>query len=146
MEGRLDGVELFIFIYNTTAESAYFNYTSSSSELFYCVLRFRLLYMSHRYKIHIFHVSGNIMIEQVSDDISRGNIYEGHIKGRSIFEFIPVNNNALERSSFFGEWLKSWVVENAEILEPVYWFIRCHDLDQDPGINSNTLLPLMCPS
>ena len=51
--------------------------------------------MSHRYKIHIFHVSGNIMIEQVSDDISRGNIYEGHIKGRSVFEFIP------------GSWSKS---------------------------------------
>ena len=44
-----------------------------------------------------------------------------------------MNNNSLERSSFFEEWLKSWVVENAEILEPVYWFIRCHYLDQDPG-------------
>ena len=32
-----------------------------------------------------------------------------------------------------GEWLKSWVGEDSEILEPDYCFIRGHDLGQDPG-------------
>ena len=54
--------------------------------------------MIHRCKIRIFHVSGDIMIEQGADGLSRVNFSEGHIKGRIIFGFISVNKNALERS------------------------------------------------
>ena len=89
----MTGVEFFIFTDNTTAEAACFNGTSSSSELFDFVLRLKFLEMVHRFKIHICHASGYIMIEQVADGQSRGNFYEGHMKGRSIFEFILVNNN-----------------------------------------------------
>ena len=49
--------------------------------------------MVHRCNIDIFHVSGDIMIEQRADGMSRGNFFKGHMKRRSIFEFIPVNNN-----------------------------------------------------
>ena len=38
------------------------------------------------------------MIEKVADGLSTVNVSEGHMKVRSIFEFIPVNNNELERS------------------------------------------------
>ena len=65
--------------------------------------------MKHLCKIRIFHVSGDRMIKQGADSLPRGKFSEGHIKGRSIFEFIPVNNNALERSPFLEEWLKSWI-------------------------------------
>ena len=58
----------------------------------------QLLEMIHICKIHIFHVSGHIMIEKVADGLSTVNVSEGHMKVRSIFEFIPVNNNELERS------------------------------------------------
>ena len=54
------------------------------------------------------------------------------MKGRVIFQFIPVNTNALERSTCLEEQLQYWVGEYAEILEPVDWFICSNDLDQDP--------------
>ena len=89
--------------------------------------------MSHRCKIHIFHVSGDRMTEQVGDGLSIENFSEGHTKGRMIFESTPVNNNALEISPFLGEWLKSWVGEDTDILEPVGCFIRSHNLEKHPG-------------
>ena len=61
----------FIFSNNTTAESAYFDGTSYSSELNYCVMRLKLLEMSHRCKLCIFHVYGNRMIDQGADGLSR---------------------------------------------------------------------------
>ena len=97
-EGKLNGLKFFIFIENTTSEADYLNVNSSSSALFDCVLKLRLLEMAHRCKIHIYHVSGDIMIYQVADGLSRGDFSEGHIKVRSIFEFIQLNNDALETS------------------------------------------------
>ena len=104
--------------------------------------------MSHQFKIHIFHVSGEIMIKKGADGLSRGNFYEGNMKGRNIFEFIPVNNNALEISPFLEEWLKYWVGEYAEILEPGGWFISVHDLDKVPGVKETNVeghwIPYYC--
>ena len=65
--------------------------------------------MSHIFKIHIFHVSGDRIIEKGSYGISRGDFSEGHMKGRIIVYFIPVNKNALEISPCLEEWLKYWV-------------------------------------
>ena len=59
MEGRMTGSEFYIFTANTTYEIAYFNGTSSSSEMFDCVLWLGLLEMSHWCNIHILHVSGD---------------------------------------------------------------------------------------
>ena len=61
-EGRLTGLKFFIFTDNTATEAAYLNSTSFSSELSDCVIRLRLLDISHQCKIHIFHVSGDRMI------------------------------------------------------------------------------------
>ena len=95
--GRLTGIELFILTDKTTADAAYSNGTSFSSQLFDCVLRLRFLEMIHRCKIHIFCVSGDRMIEQRDDGLSSFFSSEGDTKGRVIFQFIPVNKNSLER-------------------------------------------------
>ena len=60
--------------------------------------------------------------------MSRGELSEGEMKGRSVFEFIPVNKNALEISPFLGERLKSWVREDSDILDPGGWLFCGHDL------------------
>ena len=78
------------------AEAAYFNGSSSSEELFNCIVRLRQLEMGHSCKIYIFHVSGKGMIAQGSDGLSRSNFSEGSMKGKSILEFIPFNENDLE--------------------------------------------------
>ena len=72
------------------------------------------------------------MILQVSGVMSRGDFSEKHMKGRSLFEFIPVNNNALGISPCLEKCLKYWLVEYVDILDPVGWFIRGHDIYQDP--------------
>ena len=70
--GHLSGFEVFICTDNSTAEAAYFNGSSSSRELFNCIVRLRQLEMGHSCKIYPFHVSGNRMIAQGSDFLSRG--------------------------------------------------------------------------
>jgi hypothetical protein len=71
--GHLAGFEVFICTDNSTAKAAYFNGSSSSEELFNCIIRLRQLEMGQGCKIYIFHISGKRMIEQGSDGLSRGN-------------------------------------------------------------------------
>ena len=44
-----------------------------------------------------------------------------------------MNNNAFERPPFLEEWLKFFVGEDADILEPGGWFIHINDLEKYPG-------------
>ena len=91
---ELAGTKLFIFMDNSTAESAFAKGSSSSMKLFEIVLRIRQLEMSSDCKIHISHVAGTRMISQGSDRLSRGNLTEGFIKGLSMSKFVPVNESA----------------------------------------------------
>ena len=100
----LAGFEVFICTDNSVAEAAYFNGSSSSEELFNCIVRLRQLEMGHSCKIYIFHVSGKRMIAQGSDGLLRGNFSEGSMKGKNILEYIPFNGNALERSPLLKPW------------------------------------------
>ena len=126
--GHLAGFEIFICTDNAVSEAAYFNGSSSSEELFNCIVRLRQLEMGHRCKIYIFHVSGKRMIKQGSDGLSRGNFTEGSMKGTSVLEYIPFNRTALERSSTLKPWLDEWTGNQLEELTPEGWFTRGHDL------------------
>ena len=48
------------------------------------------------------------MITQGSDILSRGNISEGVMRGDPMEAFIPLNENALDRSKDLKEWLRTW--------------------------------------
>ena len=139
--GHLVGFEIFICTDNSVAEAAYFNGSSSSKELFNCIVRLRQLEMGHQCKIYIFHVSGKRMIKQGSDGLSRGNFTEGSMKGTSVLEYVPFNLDALERSPSLKPWLDSWTWSGSqgsklEYLTPVGWFTRGHDLvEDDPDAN-----------
>ncbi len=128
-DGTLAGTEAFIFTDNSTAESAFYKGTSSSSHLFELVVRLRELEMRACCKVHLIHVSGTRMIEQGSDGLSRGNFTEGSMKGKSIFEFIPLARSALDRSPSLKRWVQDWTGEtDLEFLDPIDWFERGHDL------------------
>ena len=128
--GHLVGFEIFICTDNAVSEAAYFNGSSSSEELFNCIVRLRQLGMGYKCKIYIFHVSGKRMIKQGSDGLSRGNFTEGTMKGTSVLDYVPFNRSALERSPELKLWLDSWTNGQLEVLTPEGWFTRGHDLDE----------------
>ena len=120
--GHLADFEFFICTDNAVLEAAYFNGSSSSEELFNCIVHLHQLEMGHRCKIYIFHVSGKRMIKQGSDGLSRGNFTEGSIKTTSVLEYIPFNRTAVERAPTLKPWLNKWTGNQLEELTPEGWF------------------------
>eukprot|EP00957_Ditylum_brightwellii_P157355 11976441-Ditylum_brightwellii.AAC.1 len=80
--GMLEGVEVFIFTYNTAAEEAFYKGTLSSRHLYDQILQLNKMQLQHGCKIHIIHVAGTWMIAQGTDALSRGNLDEGVMKGQ----------------------------------------------------------------
>ena len=103
--GKLEGVEVFLFTDNSTTEAAFFNGTTSSKTLFDLVLRLKDLQMKFSAKIHLIHVAGSRMIEQGTDGISRGNLMEGVMTGKSMLSFVPIHLTAIERSKSLLRWI-----------------------------------------
>jgi hypothetical protein len=145
IQGALKGAEIFLFTDNSTSEAAYYNGSSKSEKLFDLVLRVKKLEMHRQAKIHIIHVSGERMKEQGSDGLSRGNLNVGVMAGKRMIDFVPIHLTAFERSATLEPWLKTFIGESAEILEPRDWFRRGHDLVESSWeINSDGMkLPIV---
>ena len=73
-----------MFTENTTAEAAYHNGKSYSSELFDFFIRLSKFELYHGIKFHLIHVAGTRMIEQGTDGLSCGNKWEGVLSGVKI--------------------------------------------------------------
>ena len=133
-EGRLSGVEIFVFTDNSTAERAFFKGSSKSRLLHDLVLELRLLETRAGIKIHFVHVAGTRMIDQGSDGLSRGNLTEGVMGGKAMEFFVPLHQGAIERSPSVLDWIKSWAPEDSSntwnLLDPEGWFDRGHDLSK----------------
>lgn len=127
-QGLLDGVEVFFFTDNSTAEAIFYNGSSKNEALFRLVLRLHKLEMMYSCKIHFIHCSGKRMIAQGTDGLSRGNLTAGVMAGRTMTSFIPIHRNALERCDLLRPWLLSWLGTEAEFLDPIDWSIRGHDI------------------
>ena len=131
-EGDLDGVEMFLFTDNSTAEWAFYKGSSSSELLFNLILRLRKLEMQVRCKLNLIHVSGKRMIAQGSDGLSRGDFSEGVMKGDDMKKFIPLHLSAIDRSNQLKGWVESWTGNSKlEWLSPEGWFTRGHNLVED---------------
>ena len=126
--GELQGIEMFLFTDNLIAENAFYSGGSSSEALFDLVLELKKLEMQEKCKIFLCHCSGTRMIEQGSDGLSRGNLYEGVMKGVSMGHFVPLHLNPLVRCDKLKPWLASFMGSSTEFLEPRNWFGRGHDL------------------
>ncbi len=132
MGDDLKGKEVFLFTDNSVSEAVSFKGSSSSEALFHLVVRLYKLEMTHMCKIELVHVAGTRMIQQGTDGLSRGDMYEGVMKGESMFSFIPLHLNAFARSDTLEEWISSWAgrcrEEEVETLSLEGWFERGHDV------------------
>jgi len=63
-QGLLDGVEVFFFTDDSTAEADFYNSSCKNELLFRQVLRINQLEMIYGCKIHFIHCSGKRMIAQ----------------------------------------------------------------------------------
>jgi hypothetical protein len=122
----LNGHELFMFTDNSTAESAFFKGTSSSEKLFDLVLRLRKIEMEGNLFIHFVHVAGTRMISSGVDGLSRGDHNAGAMAGESMLSFVPLSQNASERSAALLPWVRSWAEakdknKQVKVLSPTEW-------------------------
>jgi hypothetical protein len=122
----LNGHELFMFTDNSTAESAFFKGTSSSEKLFDLVLRLRKTEMEGNLFIHLVHVAGTRMILSGVDGLSRGDHNTGVMAGESMSSFVPLSQNASERSVALLPWVRSWAEakdknKQVKVLSPTEW-------------------------
>ena len=130
----LAGVELYFFTDNSTAEKAYYKGTSTSELLHNLISRLKRFQMSYGCRIILTHVAGTRMIAQGSDGLSRGNMSEGVMMGKSIQEFVPLHLSPVTRSPKLVNWIKSWTgldrkdSAQLEVLSEEDWYFRGHDM------------------
>ena len=122
-DGKLSqGIELFVFTDNSTAESAFYRSTSSSKELFELVLRIRKLELNGSLFLHVIWVAGTRMIAQGTDGLSCGDLDNGVLAGDSMLLHVPLNVSALDRQPQLRSFFLGSVPESWEILTPESWF------------------------
>ena len=119
--GTLVGAELFIFTDNTTTESAFHNGTSSSEKLFNLILRVRIVQMKFSVRVHMIHVSGERMIHQGTDGLSRGNLTGGVLSGDDMLSYIPISKSAHEMSPNLVQLIQYWSDSAVTPLSPFDW-------------------------
>ncbi len=68
------------------------------------------------------------MIAEGGDGVSRGLLNEGVMAGEHILSFIPLHLSAVKQSPSLVGWLRSWIGNKLEILEPDDWFELGHDI------------------
>jgi len=122
---------MFLFTDNSVSESIAAKGSSSSPKLYQLVVRLYRLEMKYLYKLEIIHVAGTRMIEQGTDGLSKGQMYEGVMSGSSMLSFISLHLTASKRSPQVIDWVKSWASDDGkrsvEVLSPEGWFTRGRD-------------------
>ena len=107
---NLQNLEVFVCTDNKVTERAFYKGTSKSPKLFDLVLRLRVIQQYANFKIHVIHVAGTRMIEQGTDGLSRGLVYEGLLGQKFNFlNYLPLHLNAKQRCPKLKEWLDSWL-------------------------------------
>mmetsp|Transcript_25774 Transcript_25774/g.61250 ORF Transcript_25774/g.61250 Transcript_25774/m.61250 type:complete len:573 (+) Transcript_25774:1839-3557(+) len=131
-DGVLRGGEVLIFTDNTTFESTFYKGYSVSEELSDLAFRLRRAEREAGCIIHVIHISGTRMKESGIDGLSRGDMFEGIMKGESPLRFIPLDTGAVARSrGRVHDWVNSWwndlsgkpyLGSDLRLLEPSDWF------------------------
>ena len=123
-EGRLDGVEIFLFTDNMVAEGAYSKGSAKTKHLHRLVLRLRKLEMEGNMILHVIHVAGTRMIRSGIDGLSRGDTHEGVAVGCNMLSYVALD----QRSNKVLTWVKSWFPTRncgkLEVLTPDDWFLQ----------------------
>ena len=131
IKGGLEGKSIFVFTDNSVSESIAAKGSSVSKPLYELVVRLFKLEMSFRCKVLFIHVAGSRMIHQGTDGLSRGDMWEGVMRGESMLSHVPLHESSIERSSAILLWIESWATHDnlsIEVLQPEGWFERGHDI------------------
>ena len=107
--GALAGREMFVFTDNQVFEGCYYKGHSVSSKLSEIILRLRKVERDAGLILHVIHISGKRMKASGIDGLSRGDMLEGMMAGVDPLTYLPLNQDAHERSD--GEvtkWIHSW--------------------------------------
>ena len=130
--------KVFLCTDNSVAERAFIKGSSKSPLLFLLVLRLHKLQLKTNFKLHVLHVAGSRMVEQGTDGLSRGIIYEGLLGSRYNFlRYLPLDKSSIMRSPLVLKWLQSLLPAHAEVLEPCDWFEKGHDIQEwDKGADN----------
>ena len=107
-KGDLEGREIFIFTDNMVSEAFAARGSSKRKILYELVVRVYKLEMHYKCRIQFIHVAGSRMIAQGSDGLSRGDMYEGVMRGESMLSHVPLHLNAVERSPALLNWIVPW--------------------------------------
>ena len=126
VRGRLVGREVWLATDNTTAATAFYKGSSSSSALHDMVTELRLLTLRGNFILHLFHIAGTRMIEIGVDGLSRGELQLGALEGGAPDSAIPLHLTALQRSPSLRNWLASWMSEDFRVAQPADWFHEAH--------------------
>ena len=129
--GDLEGREVFLFTDNMVSESIASRGSSTSKALFELIVKVYILEMNFQCRIQFIHVAGTRMIASGVDGLSRGDMYEGVMKGVSMLQFVPLHKGAFEVSPPLLKWISSWAIDmgnEVEVLDPEGWFVRGHDV------------------
>jgi hypothetical protein len=119
--GKLAGMELIIFGDNEVTERAWFNGTSSSPELFDLVLELRHEEIIGNFVITMIHISGERMIREGTDALSRGEVHARDLMN-SVLHTVPLNEAPCARFPLLREWVRSWAGEDVCFATPEHWF------------------------
>mmetsp|Transcript_20683 Transcript_20683/g.30301 ORF Transcript_20683/g.30301 Transcript_20683/m.30301 type:complete len:1268 (-) Transcript_20683:9637-13440(-) len=148
VEGGLEGKSIFLFTDNMVSESIASKGSSVSKPLYELVVRLFTLEMQAKCNVQLIHVAGTRMIAQGTDGLSRGDMYEGVMRGESMLSHVPIHIDAIERSPTLLPWVLEWASQlghKVELLDPEGWFERGHDIGGGTRNVDNVWMPLYKP-
>ncbi len=118
----------FFFTNNSTVENALYHGRSKTSRTLHkLVVRMKVLEAKYSFQLLVVHVAGKRMKAQGTDGVSRGQLTEGVMNGKSMFSFLPMHETALERHPPLKAWITKTMGLDLAFLTPDGWFERGHD-------------------
>jgi hypothetical protein len=123
LEGSLTGREIFLYTDNQVVEGSYYRGTTASKSLFELVVELYILQMKCGIILHVVWIAGTRMIQQGTDDLSRGGGAGLATQGLTMRGEVPLSLGALERNVLLEPCIRSGVGEKGLVtLTPEGWF------------------------
>ena len=95
---------------------------SLSENLYDLVVRLRALELRTGAHLLVTHCSGNCMIHQGTDGLSRGRLQEGVCLSKARLAYCPWGKSGCQRSPTLLDWFKDWLGDSLELLYPRDWY------------------------
>ena len=120
----IPGTEVFVFTDNSTAECAFNKGSSSSKKLHELVVRLRKMEMTGHITPRFMWISGERMIAQGTDGLSRGDLTCGVMNDGKFLQHIPLNKTVFEYVRTLSQEAELWYprAEGWEYLSEEGWF------------------------